>query len=307
MEKENNPIRPRNRVPQCLRGHRFLVVAAMLAVSLASVMAGGGQGPASKPKWTPFETASESAIPIVGARLNRGEAYRLALDISVSEVMLDEFLVDGTGMKLEKKGETTEIEYYGKKEKVPVAYLETLEVGGVARRGIRTLLIKGDDLGARDGMPTYGRIGASFLEPFRLTVHYPRKLFYLEPSPDGDVPPGGAGFSIEEHYVTVDAEVNDSLVGRFVIDPAASITMLDKKWARKNGLAEKDAHRVDLASFRLGDFTVRNVAAILADMKKMPYKSRPVGVIGASLLETTAVTYDFPRSLVWLRLVGDPF
>jgi hypothetical protein len=283
------------------KDNHLIVIVAMLAVGLASLMVSGGQGSASQSKWTPFETAADSLIPIVGARLNRGEAYRLALDINVSEVMLDEFLVDGTGMKLEQQGETTEIEYYGSKEKVPVAYLETLEVGGVARNGIRTLLIRGDDIGARDGMPTYGRIGTNFLEPLRLTIHYPRKLFYLEPSPEGEVPPGGVGFSIEEKYLTVDAEVNGSLVGRFVIDPAASITMLDEKWARKNGLAEKDAHRVDLASFRLGDFTAQNVAAILENMKKMPYKNRPVGVIGASLLETTAVTFDFPRSLVWLR------
>jgi hypothetical protein len=250
---------------------------------------------------------SESAIPIVGARLNRGDAYRLALDISVADVLLDEFLVEGTGMKLVSKGETTEIEYYGSKEEVPVGYLDTLEVGGVARRGVRTLLIQGDDIGARDGVPTYGRIGASFFEPFRLTVHYPRKLLYLEPSPEGEVPPGGVGFRFEERYMTVEAEVNGSVVGRFIIDPAASITVLDKKWANKNGLAQKDAHRLDLASLKVGDFTAQNVAAILEDIKKMPYKSRPAGVIGASLLETTAVTYDFPRSLVWLRQIEDPF
>jgi hypothetical protein len=270
-------------------------------------MAVGVQGTSPQPKWTSFETASDSAIPIVGARLNRGEAYRLALDITVSDVMLDEFLVEGTGMKLLKKGETAEIEYYGSKEKVPVAYLETMEVGGLMRGGIRTLLIKGDDIGARDGIPTYGRIGMSFLEPCRLTVHYPRKLLYLEPSPEEDVPPGGSVFNIEERYPAVDAEVNGSLVGRFVIDPAVSITMLDKKWAGKNGLAEKDAHRVDLASFKLGDFSAQNVAAILEDMKNLPYKSRPIGVIGASLLRSTSVTYDFPRSLVWIRQIGESF
>jgi hypothetical protein len=230
----------------------------------------------------------------------------MALDFNIPDIVLDEFLVVGTGMKLAGEGESTTIDYYGSKEKVPVVYLETLEVGGVARRRIRTLLIQGDDLGARDGVPTYGRMGASFLEPFRLTVHYPRKLFLLEPSPDGEVPSGGAEFVIEKRYLTVDAEINGSVVGRFVIDPGTSVTMLDKKWARKNKLAEKDAHRVDMTSLRVGDFTAQRVPAILEDLKKMPYKNHPAGVIGASLLETTAVTYDFPRRLVWLRLIGDP-
>jgi hypothetical protein len=282
-----------------------IVATAIAAIALASMTSRGGQETESQPKWTRFEAASDMAIPIVGVRLNRSQGFRMALDFNIPDIVLDEFLVVGTGMKLVGEGETTTIDYYGSKEKVPVVYLDTLEVGGVVRRGIRTLLIQGDDIGARDGMPTYGRLGTGFLEPFRLTVHYPRKLFLLEPSPEGEVPPGGAEFSIEERYLTVDAEVNGTLEGRFVIDPGASLTTLDRKWARKNRLADEDAHRVDMGSFRVGGFTARQVPAILEDLKKMPYKNRPVGVIGASLLELASVTYDFPRRLVWLQVIGD--
>jgi hypothetical protein len=282
------------------------IISAAFMLGLASLLVVGWQGSDSVPKWIPFETASGSAIPIVGTRLDRGEACRMALDFNIPDVVLDEFLVVGMGMKLVEKGESKVIEYYGSKEKVPVVYLETLEVGGVARHGMRTLLIQGDDIGARSGIPTYGRMGTSFLEPFRLTVHYPRKLLLLEPSPEGEVPSGGADFRLEERYLTVEAEVNGSFAGRFVIDPGASITMLDKNWARKKGLAEKDSHRVDMNSLRVGDFTAHRVPAILEEMKKLPYEDRPVGVIGASLLKQTAVTYDFPRALVWLRQVEDP-
>jgi hypothetical protein len=47
------------------------------------------------------------------------------------------------------------------------------------------------------------------------------------------------------------------------------------------------------------------VPAILENAKKWPYEPRPVGVIGASLLREGAVTYDFPRGLVWLRSIEE--
>jgi hypothetical protein len=288
---------------------RFLYFASSVAVIFSfKSLAGLPQRPAPDPKWIGFELGSESALPIVKARLNRSEGYRLALDFSVPDVLLDEFLVAGTGMELLEKGETETIDYYGRKEKVPVKYLDTLEVGGMARQGIRTLVIRGDDLGSKQGIPVYGRIGRTFLDPFRLTVHYPRKLLLLEPSPEGDLPVGGVAFQDEGKFISVDVELNGTATGRLVIDPNATFTMLDKKWAEKSGLVKKGSDRLEIATFRLGDFAARRVPALLDNMRKLPYgkgrKERPAGVIGASLLRDTAVTYDFLRRMVWFRPAG---
>ncbi len=231
----------------------------------------------------------------------------MVVDYSVHEVLLDTLLVVGTGMKLTNQGETAEIEYYGKKEKVEVAYLDAVEVGNVGRQNVRTLLIElGDDIGVRDGLRAYGRLGLEFLEPFRLTVHYPRKLLLLELSPEGEVPEGSASFERVERALAVDVLVNEAVLGRFVIDPSASVMVMDQKWAEKNGLAEKKAQDVVLSSLRVGSFTTEDLRVRLREMKKMPYGGEPIGVIGASLLRQLSVSYDFPRSLVWLRHVAEP-
>lgn len=270
----------------------------ILVVSLTALPAAGQDDP---PRWIPFETTSQSALPIVAARLNGSEGYRLVLDPSVREVLLDIFLIEGAGMKLLTEGEQAVIDYYGFEETVPVVYLETLDLGGVVKRVVRTLIIKGDDSTSLEGIPSYGRIGREFLEPFRLTVHYPRKLLLLEPSPKDEVPPGGVPFESGDRSLSVSAQVNGRLEGRFIIDPAASVTMIDQKWARREGLVTEGERMAELSSLQVGGFVAEQVVARLGEMRRLPDGGRSVGVIGATLLRRLAVTYDFPRSLVWLR------
>jgi hypothetical protein len=279
-------------------GRILSVAAALVLVSLSVVAAEASQ----KPRWTRFESIEQSGIPIVYARLNGSEGYRLALDFSVESVLLDEFLIAGTGMELVNRGEIEEIDYYGTEEKVPVSYLDSMILGGVEKRGVKALIIKGDDLGSGAGVPIYGRVGRNFLEPFRLTVFYPRKLFFLEPSPEEEVPPGGVVFELNERAFEVDALVNGVHAVRFIVDPGASFTMIEKKWAIEQGLATKKSHRLDLASLQVGGFLGEGIPAILEERKKLPYKGEIAGVLGASLLVELATTYDFPRKLLWLRL-----
>lgn len=288
-----------------MKSKSLLTITLGFLLLAASFISMARQESPSKPQWVTYESIPQSGIPIVYARLNGGEGYRMAVDLSTKDVLLDEFIVAGAGMELESRGETQEIDFYGDKEKVPVNYLDSLMLGSAIKRAVKTLIIRGDDLGSATGIPIYGRIGTDFFESFRLTVFYPRKMLLVEPSPQDEVPPGGAEFRIEERALSVEVVINGSLTERFILDPGASMTMLDKKWARKNGLVEKDDHRVDLTSLRIGDFQSREVPAILENAKKWPYEPRPVGVIGASLLREGAITYDFPRKLVWLRRVEE--
>lgn len=274
-----------------------------LLLFIAPWRAIAGQEATSQIEWVSFETIPQSAMPIVYARLNGGQGYRMAMDLSVHEVLLDEFIVVGSGMELEGRGEIQVIDYYGPKEKVPVVYLDTLSLGSVEKRGVKTLLIQGDDLGSAAGIPIYGRVGRDFLETFRLTIYYPRKLLLVESSPEKDVPTGGVSFQEEERALSVQVVVNGGITERFVVDPALSFTTLDRKWATSHGLAPKDANRVDLDSLQIGGLVLREVPALLENMKRLRYRERPAGVIGASLLRELAVTYDFPRGLLWLRNV----
>lgn len=243
-------------------------------------------------------------LPIVRVRFNGGEPYRMILDPTVKEILLDQTLVSGTGMKVTKRGEMAEIDYYGPKEKVEVGYLESLELGVVKASVVRVLLIEGDDVTSAEGIKVYGRLGHDFLEGLRVTIFYPRKLCLLEASPPGDVPAGGVTFDLSRRFMEVPATVNDSLEGRFVIDPGASHTVVERRWARRNALVDKKATMVTLKTLALGGFLTARVPAVLEEMDKLPYKkNRPVGVLGATLLSRLALTYDFPRNLVWLRAV----
>lgn len=278
-------------------------ISCTIAGAIFGAMAVSG-AQTEAPTWISFEMIPSLAVPIVPVSVNGSERFPLLIDPSVPDVLLDGFLIDGSGMQVARREEVQEIEYLGQKEKLPVVYLDTLEIGNVGIKGIRALLVEGDNITRADGYPTYGRIGRAFLNPFRLTIHYPRELLLLEPSPEGpDVPAGGIFFEEGLNTINVEVVINDSVSAYFVVDATAPINFLDSKWAREQGLAEKKAAGVELGKLRVGGFTTENVTFQLGDMNKMPYPGLPVGVLGTPVLRYLSVTYDFPRGLLWLRSV----
>jgi hypothetical protein len=173
---------------------------AILVVS-ASADLHAQTAPAKKAQWIGFETIDQSALPIVRVKLNGSGGHRLVIDPNFKDFVLDSLVVDGSGLKLASQGQA-EIDYYGKKEKVPVVVLDELKVGELAFPLVRTLLIEGEDGTGMGGLRSYGRIGRDLLEPLRLTIHYPRRLLYLESSPD-EVPAGGVQFESSGRFLMV--------------------------------------------------------------------------------------------------------
>ncbi len=276
------------------------MIAVSASVPVLSQTARGG-----KAQWIRFETIDQSALPIVRAKLNGSGGHRLVIDPSFKDFVLDTLVVDGSGLKLASQGQA-EIDYYGRKEKVPVVVLDELEVAEVAFSNVRTLLIEGEDGTGSGGLRSYGRIGRDLLEPLRLTVHYPRRLLYLESSP-AEVPEGGATFESSGRFLTVPvflsragAETGAEEEVRFILDAGTSGTLLDKKWAAEKGFAGKGANGAEIASLRAGAFEAKNLQVVLGAMKDLPYGGSAVGVIGADVLLGLSVTYDFPRDLIWL-------
>ncbi len=252
-------------------------------------------------EWIGFETIDQSALPIVRVKLNGSGSYRLVLDPSFNDFVLDTLVVEGSGLKLPDQGQA-EIDYYGRKEKVPVALLEELKVGELSFSMVRTLLVEGEDGTGMGGLRSYGRIGRDLLEPLRLTVHYPRRLLYLESSP-AEVPAGGAPFETSGRFLVVRVALSREggvEEARFILDAGTSGTVLDKKWAVEKGFAPKNAQGAEIPSLRVGEFEAKKLPVLLGVMKDLPYGGTAVGVIGADLLLKLSVTYDFPRDLIWL-------
>jgi hypothetical protein len=223
------------------------------------------------------------------------------IDPSFNDFVLDTLVVDGSGMELASQGQA-EIDYYGRKENVPVALLEELKVGDHTFSMVRTILVEGEDGTGMGGLRSYGRIGRDLLEPLRLTVHYPRRLLYLESSP-AEVPSGGAPFDSSGRFLIVPVVLSrEGAVeeARFILDAGTSGTVLDKKWAVEKGFAPKGANGAEIPSLRVGDFEATKLPVVLGVMKELPYGGTAVGVIGADLLLDLSVTYDFPRDLIWL-------
>jgi hypothetical protein len=266
--------------------------------------------PTGKAQWIWFETIDQSALPIVRVKLNGSGGHRLVIDPSFNDFVLDTLVVDGSGLKLPAQGQA-EIDYYGRKEKVPVVLLEELKVGELAFPMVRTLLIEGEDGTGMGGLRSYGRIGRDLMEPLRLTIHYPRRLLYLESSP-AEVPAGGVRFESSGRFlmvpVVLSREASVEPVGpvgsveqvRFILDAGTSGTVLDKKWAVEKGFAPKGANAAEMPSLRIGEFEAKKLPMLLGVMKELPYGGTAVGVIGADLLLGLSVTYDFPRDLIWL-------
>lgn len=285
-----------------------LPVAVVLLVGLF-----GLEAELDAQEWIKFETIDQSALPIVRSRLNGMGPHRLVIDVSFKELALDTMIVEGSGMELLSRGEEEEIDYYGTKEKVKVAYLQTLELGGATFQLVRTLLIEGEDATGIGGLRSYGRIGREVLETLRLTVHYPRRLLLLEPSPS-EVPPGGVTYTSAGRFLLIPVrferegapqndEVDDDVEVNLVLDAGTSNTVLDRRWAADMGFAEKKASQTVIPNFVVGAFSTEDLPVLLGEMHELPYDGQPVGVIGADLLNRISVSYDFARDLVWLKRV----
>ena len=287
-----------------------LPVAVVLLVGLF-----GLEAELEAQEWIKFETIDQSALPIVRSRLNGMGPHRLVIDVSFKELALDTLIVEGSGMELLSRGEEEEIDYYGTKEKVKVAYLQTLELGDARFQLVRTLLIEGEDATGMGGLRSYGRIGRDVLETLRLTVHYPRRLLLLEPSPS-EVPPGGVTYTSAGRFLLIpvrlgregapqDDEVDDEveIEVNLVLDAGTSNTVLDRRWAADMGFAEKKASQTVIPNFVVGAFSTEDLPVLLGEMHELPYDGQPVGVIGADLLTRISVSYDFARDLVWLKSV----
>ena len=285
-----------------------LPVAVVLLVGLF-----GLEAELDAQEWIKFETIDQSALPIVRSRLNGMGPHRLVIDVSFKELALDTLIVEGSGMELLSRGEEEEIDYYGTKEKVKVAYLQTLELGGATFQLVRTLLIEGEDATGMGGLRSYGRIGREVLATLRLTVHYPRRLLLLEPSPS-EVPPGGVTYTSAGRFLLIPVrferegapqndEVDDDVEVNLVLDAGTSNTVLDRRWATDMGFAEKKASQTVIPNFVVGAFSTEDLPVLLGEMHELPYDGQPVGVIGADLLNRISVSYDFARDLVWLKRV----
>ncbi|GMR21763.1 MAG: hypothetical protein BMS9Abin37_0078 [Acidobacteriota bacterium] len=231
-------------------------------------------------EWTKFELIETSALPIVRAKVNGMGGHRLVLDVGFKDLLLDTLLVDGAGMKLVSRGEVQQIDFYGKKELVPVSYVDTLEIGKAKFELVRTLLIEGEDGTGSGGLRSYGRIGRDILEPLRLTIHYPRQLLLIEPSPEDDVPTGGVTYTAEGRflYVPVRLEKEGGYEdATFVLDPGTSGTAVDRKWAVHTKLANKKAHRPISLSSRLVDFDESKYRCCLPTCTRYPTMAIPPG------------------------------
>ena len=285
-----------------MKAIRWLTVT-ILAVS-ASFDLLAQTTPVGKAQWIGFETIDQSALPIVRVKLNGSGGHRMVIDPNFNDFVLDSLVVDGSGLKLASQGQA-EIDYYGKKERVPVVVLDELKVGELAFPLVRTLLVEGEDGTGMGGLRSYGRIGRDLLEPLRLTIHYPRRLLYLDSSPD-EVPAGGVPFESSGRFLLVpvvlarEGAVESVEEVRFILDAGTSGTVLDKKWAAEKGFAPKGANGAEISSLRVGAFEAKKLPVMLGVMKELPYGGTAVGVIGADLLLGLSVTYYFPRDLIWL-------
>lgn len=283
-------------------------VVLLVALLVTTLMPGASTELLAQ-EWIKFELIEASALPIIRARINGMGGHRVVLDPGFNDLLLDTLLVDGAGMELVSRGEVQQIDFYGKEETVPVSYLQTLEIDDVKFELVRTLLIDGEDGTGSGGLRSYGRVGRDVLEPLRVTVHYPRQLLLFEPSPETDVPEGSVTFTAEGRFLFVPLRLEKESgfeEATFVIDPGSSGSVLDRKWALDVGLAaDKKAPETTIAAVHVGGFRRENVPVLLADMHALPFDGNPAGVIGADVLRTISITYDFARDLVWLTELGD--
>ena len=284
------------------RAARRLVVACAIVIP-ASL------GFTQEPEWVSFETTDQTALPIVRARLNGSEGYRLVIDVSFIDNVLDNTLVAGSGMELASRNEQKTIDYYGSEEDVPIAYLSSLSIGNVDFQTVPALIVEGDDTTILGGIRSYGRIGRETLSPLRLTIHYPRGLLLLDRSPPDPVPAGGVTFSSEGRFLQVPVTVTTPVGPKtipFVFDAGASSTVLDRRWAAKQELAPRGGLTAKIETLTIGGLMEEDMTVPLGDLRELPYGGSPLGILGTDLMRRLSVTFDFPRNLVWLEPVESP-
>jgi hypothetical protein len=226
--------------------------------------------------WLVFEIIEQSDLPIVRARLNDSDGHCLVLDVGVNALIPDMTIVDGMGLKLANAGGVESIDLYGEAEQVPVAFLQELKFGDASFEMVKMLLVEGEDGTESGGLRSYGRIERDILEPLRMTVHYPRKLFFMEPAPQSDISPGGVFYETAGRFLLVPVRLEQEGVQhevRFVLDVGTSSSLVARKWAEEEGLAEKKAAQAVVMALEVGGFRAVGAALLLGSMNELPYRA----------------------------------
>lgn len=282
-----------------------LCICSIVFASLASVPF---PALAQTSEWIGFETTDQSALPIIRASLNGSEGHRLVMDVSFLDNVLDNTIVAGSGMELASRNEEKTIDYYGRSESVPVAYLTRLSIGDVLFQTVPVLIVEGDDSTVLGGIRSYGRIGRETIKQLRLTIHYPRRLMLFDASPEDIIPPNGESFDAEKRFIELQVSIATPEGVReipFVYDAGSSTTVLDRRWAAKTGLSKRSSASATLDSLRVGNVHKKEFRIALGDMRELPYPGDPLGIIGTDLIRELSVTFDFPRSMIWLQPIDD--
>lgn len=253
-------------------------------------------------------------------RLNGHKPLQLMLDTGAGGITISEHGAEKLGLKLVGATEGYGIGDQGAKV-VKGAISEACSVGPIEYKNCFLQAVEGRSVVDEDGL-----IGADFFAGYVVTIDFQRLTLHLKPQPKREPTEQGYDRTIPEderdfsqvfrfgHSLMVPTLANDKVVGLFLIDTGAAMSLMDSAYAQEAGKIHAEGnvtlrglsgktnkvYEANDTMLQFAHFRQRNLGIIVADINnsRKPTEVRMSGILGWPVLTMFRLSLDYRNGLV---------
>jgi len=242
-----------------------------------------------------------------------GHELRLILDTGASHVLISPSAAAAVGLKKDKDAQLTALGGTGRSS-AGAGVANSFDVGGALGKKIPVFIAPFPDVFEADGL-----LGLAFLNGTIFRLDYEAKMVSFAAPTNNFLTPRGTivPIQIEDHWLTIPAEV-DGIHVLLMVDTGASESITLEPWfVKKYGLRERYPKRLNvvtglgvlgpihgeiarLRSLKIGDYELTNLCVDF-ETKPKARQTRIAGKIGAGVLSRFTLTFDPAGKRLWLE------
>lgn len=177
--------------------------------------------------------------------------------------------------------------------------IESLEFGDISFSDISVVAIdlasqiKDTSMGYPDGV-----LGSNFLRNFPLILDYVQlQIRFLDKRKS--VVNAVVPFELHQHFIIVNASINDSVKTKMILDTGSSYTIIAPGLAKRLGLASNQSHN-SLVNVTLDkEYTIKEVVFLIREISELGADSEIGGIIGTTFLQKLVLFINWDTKELW--------
>ena len=247
----------------------------------------------------PIPFSLKRGIPEIEVTINDSIKSIFAIDTGADQIYIDKAFAVRHGLLSGGRMPVRPVAGIVEKSEAFQIFLRRFQAGEVIQNNVAAVVL---DLQAvvkdtSSGLPD-GVAGYSFLKSRRLLLDYVALTveFSLDDSALTETKSAQIPFALNRHLIVVDAEINDSVEAKMILDTGASYSLLSPALAKKLNLkSSSEVSKIKLA----GRVTTANVKILVRDLSTLAdlvKNAEIAGVLGTSYLLGRRLIIDYPNN-----------